>query len=282
MTLAERLASARAELIAAGVDTSDAAVDVDLYAREILRWDRATLLSEQRGEIPSTLEPAFSEWIARRCRHEPTAYIVGKREFWGLEFRVTPAVLIPRPETEIIVEEALGLLDGMPSARVADIGTGSGCLAVAIAHEVPGCHVVATDISEGALTIAMANAERHVVGDRITFIRTSFLDSVPRPFELIVANPPYVAERDRSTLSGDVLHEPATALFGGMDGLRDITGVLDASAAALTRGGWLLMEFGAGQDEDVRRLVRGHGDLHLIRTRTDLHGILRTAVVRRN
>jgi release factor glutamine methyltransferase len=148
LTLHEKLAEARARLVAAEISQSEASVDVDLYARTILGWDRVTLLSEQQRAVPERLEPTLSEWIARRARREPSAYIVGVREFWGLDFAVTPAVLIPRPETEFIVEEALSVLRSgdlkvsgyraSGNVRVADIGTGSGCVAVAVACETPG------------------------------------------------------------------------------------------------------------------------------------------------
>src|SRR6185503_15121752 len=129
--------------------------------RTILGWDRARLLTEQQSPAPSDLEPRFSEWISRRVRREPSAYIVGVREFWGLDFIVTPAVLIPRPETEFLVEEALALVRPLEAPRIADIGTGSGCIAIAVAHELPQCRVVATDVSADALAVALRNAERH-------------------------------------------------------------------------------------------------------------------------
>src|SRR5215217_3906168 len=145
------LAAARERLIAADIRPDDAAVDVDVYARTILGWDRATLLQNLRQPAPAALEPRFSEWITRRERGEPTAYIVESREFWGRQFRVTPAVLVPRPETELIIEEALPLLRATPAPRLADIGTGSGILAVTLAAELPDAAVTATDISSVAL-----------------------------------------------------------------------------------------------------------------------------------
>jgi len=281
LTLAERLTRARTDLVAAGVHEADASVDVDVYAREILGWDRARLLSEQRAKAPATLEPRFSEMVARRAKREPTAYIVGRRDFWNLSFRVSPAVLIPRPETEFIVEEALSLLRDIPSARVADIGTGSGCLAISIAHEVPTCTVLATDISQDALDVALDNAMTNGVADRVTFVCTSYLDDVGGTFDVVVANPPYVRQIDKAALGKDVRHEPDVALFGGADGLRDIAGVLDAGLAALAPGGWFLMEFGYGQEADVRRLVAERPGLNLNGLRSDLQGIPRTAVLRR-
>ena len=281
MTLQEKLSEARTRLVAAGIAPADASTDVDLYARLILGWDRAQLISELRQPVPDALEPGFSEWIARRERREPTAYIVGAREFWGLEFRVTPAVLIPRPETEFIVEEALPLLRGTGAPRLADIGTGSGCIAVSIAHEVPAARIVASDLSPDALAVARANAEHHGVADRIEFVATSYLDGIEGTFDLITANPPYVKETDKPALSRDVRHEPDVALFGGGDGLRDVSGVLAAARRTLVPGGWFIMEFGYGQEDAVRDLIAATAGLRLDHIREDLQGIPRTAIIQR-
>jgi release factor glutamine methyltransferase len=281
LTLHEKLAEGRAHLVAAGIAHAEAAIDVDLYARTILGWDRARLIAEGAGTAPAGLEPTFSQWIARRARREPSAYIVGVREFWGLEFVVTPAVLIPRPETELIVEEALRILGSAGHPRVADIGTGSGCVAVALAHAHSGCRIVATDLSAAALDVARANAARHHVAHRIAFVNTSYLDGVGGPFDLITANPPYVKEGDRPGLSLDVRHEPDLALFGGPEGLRDIGGVLEAASRTLIPGGWLVMEFGFGQDDAVEAMVSAQRGLHLAGVRSDLQGIPRTAIIQR-
>ncbi|OFW13323.1 MAG: protein-(glutamine-N5) methyltransferase, release factor-specific [Acidobacteria bacterium RIFCSPLOWO2_12_FULL_67_14] len=279
----QALADARSRLIAAGIPEADASLDVELYARTILGWDRARLLAERPGPVPETLEPQFSAWIARRERREPSAYIVGFREFWGLEFIVTPAVLVPRPETEFIVEESVRLLSGGGEAtsRIADIGTGSGCVAVSLAHECRTCLVVATDVSTPALEVARRNAARHAVARQITFVGTSYLDGVAGNFDLITANPPYVKDGDKPALSRDVRHEPDVALFGGAEGLRDIGAVLDTAAARLRAGGWLVMEFGYGQDEDVSEMVAARQGLRLDRIREDLQGIPRTAIIQR-
>ena len=258
---------------------ADAAVDVDVYARAILGWDRATLLANQRDASPSALEPLFSEWIARREQREPTAYILQGREFWGRDFLVTSAVLVPRPETEFIVEESIPLMHDTKAPRIADIGTGSGILAVTLASELPDSTVVATDLSGEALDVARENARRLAVGGRVTLVETSYLDGVDGPFDLIVANPPYVKDGDRRALARDVRHEPDVALFGGPDGLRDVSGVLDAAAQKLKRGGWFVMEFGYGQEEDVRRLIDARPALRLDHIRDDLQGIARTAIV---
>jgi release factor glutamine methyltransferase len=282
LTLAQKLADARATLVAAGIAPEEAAVDVDLYARTLIGWDRARLLTALPDPAPPLLEPRFSQWIERRSRREPSAYIVGTREFWGLDFRVTPDVLIPRPETEFIVEEALPLLRAIEGPRIADVGTGSGVLAVTLARELVRASVVATDISAAALVVAGQNAVSHGVYHRIIFVETSYLDGVDGPFDLIASNPPYVKDGDKPALSKDVRHEPDVALFGGGDGLRHVAGVLDAASAKLQPGGWLLMEFGYGQDDDVRALVEQRPRLRLERIREDLQGIPRTAIIRRS
>lgn len=279
MTLQEALAAARDRLVDAGIAADEAALDVDLYARTILGWDRARLLAEQRSAAPSGLEPTFSEWVERRTHHEPSAYIVGVREFWGLEFRVSPAVLIPRPETEFIVEESLALVSAIAGPRLADIGTGSGNIAIALAHARDDIRVVGTDVSAAALAIALENAERHGVADRVELVTTSYLGGIEGNFDLIAANPPYVRETDRSALGRPVRHEPEVALFGGDSGLRNIEGVLDTAIAKLRPRGWLVMEMGFGQEDEVRALVGARPSLRLDRFRADLQGLARTALI---
>jgi release factor glutamine methyltransferase len=282
--LHEQLTAGRERLVAAGIEPSSAAIDVDLFARTILGWDRARVLTARTEPAPEGLEPQFSEWILRRADHEPAAYIVGNREFWGLDFRVTSDVLIPRPESEFIVEESLAILTTLTltSPRLADIGTGSGCLAVSLAHEIASARVIATDVSREALAVARDNARRHGVSQRTTFVETSFLDGIAGPFDLIAANPPYVKAGDKPALSRDVHHEPDVALFGGDTGLQGVEAVLDAASRTITSGGWLVMEFGLGQEEDVRQLVAARPTLRIERVRADLQGIARTAVIQRS
>jgi release factor glutamine methyltransferase len=281
--LYERLASAREQLVRAGIQPSEAAIDVDLYARTILKWDRARILLHHHDPVPDALEPEFSRWLERRERFEPSAYIVGVREFWGLDFSVSPAVLIPRPETELIVDAAVAIArgsNGQPM-RIADIGTGSGCIAISIAYEISRCTVVATDVSRDALSVAQRNAERHRVAGRVRLVCASYLEGVSGAFDIIAANPPYVREVDRRGLSADVLQEPHVALFGGRSGLEHIDAVLAAASYALRPRGWLLMEFGFGQEDDVRELVSRHANLSVDHTRADLQGLARTAIIRR-
>ena len=280
MTLHDTLAQARSLLVAAGIGAEEAAVDVDLYARTILGWDRARLITRLQAATPSELEPRFSEWITRRARREPSAYIVGTREFWGLDFEVCPAVLIPRPETEFIVEEAVMRLRDAVAPRVVDVGTGSGCIAIAIAHELPRARVTATDISGVALEVARRNAARNGVADRVEFVETSYLDNVSGPFDAIVSNPPYVKERDRALVDRAVVkYEPHVALFGGEDGLSGVRAVLDAAGSRLAPGGFVIFEFGLGQDDEVREVVAGYPRYRVLYIKEDLLGIPRTAVV---
>ena len=282
------LAEGRKALVSSGISPAEAAVDVQIFARAILGWDEARLITESTSPAPDALEPRFSEFLARRAAREPSAYILGIREFWGLDFRVTPAVLIPRPETEFVVEEALSLLGDsriVPASDgtliVADIGTGSGCIAVSLAHERREVTTIATDVSLDALAVARENARRHAVADRIAFVATRYLDGLDREFDLICANPPYVRDGDKPALAADVRHEPDVALFGGSSGLRDIAGVLDTAAARLRPRGWLIMEFGFGQEDGVRALVEARPALRVDHVREDLQGIARTAIVQR-
>ena len=282
--LHERLAAAREQLVRAGINPREAEIDVDLYARTILNWDRARILLHHREPVPEQLEPTFSEWLARRQRFEPTAYIVGEREFWGLDFLITPAVLIPRPETELIVEATAELVQRTmsgQSVRMADIGTGSGNIAVSIAYQLPNCTFVATDVSQPALDVARQNAVRHGVADRIEFVCTSYLDGVDGPFDLITANPPYVRDIDKRGLSADVLQEPHVALFGGSTGLDHVEAVLSAAVRMLRSNGWLVMEFGFGQEDDVRERAGRHEELRIDHLRADLQGLARTAIIQR-
>jgi release factor glutamine methyltransferase len=280
--LRDALGLARDKLIGVGIPPDEAAIDAELFARTILGWDRVRILTESNQVMPVGLEPKFSAWVDRRSTREPSAYITGVREFYGLDFEVNPAVLIPRPETEIIIEAALPLIVRKLDARVADIGTGCGNIAVTLAHEARKASIVATDVSADALTVAKKNAARHGVFNRIEFVNTPYLDDVPGEFDLIAANPPYVRETDKPGLSPTVLHEPHVALFGGVNGMRDIEGVLEAAVGKLRLGGWLIMEFGFGQEDEVRDRVAHHDDLRFDRVVADLQGLPRTAVITRD
>jgi len=269
---AERLAR-RTARDSAQAPEQNAALDAEVLARHVLGWDRARWLAESRSPAPAGFAPAFSSAIDRRAGGEPVAYITGTREFWGLDFEVTPAVLIPRPETELLVEEALTMIAG---PRVADVGTGSGCIAIALAHARPALQVVATDVSEAALAVARRNASRHGVADRIDFRLARGLDGTD-DVDLVVSNPPYIARAEAGTLMKDVVaFEPHQALFGGGDGLDVIRGIL-SEVARRTPPPPFAFEFG-GNERAVREAIQTAG-LRLTRVVRDLQGIPRVAVV---
>jgi release factor glutamine methyltransferase len=293
MTLGLVAAHGRDALIDACADPADASRDASLLARWALGWTLENWLTRKRDRADPAFIDRFQKLIARRAAGEPIAYLTGEREFYGRRFEVTPAVLIPRPETELVVEEALRLLtsfagagssrpDSPQSPQIADIGTGSGCLAITLALERPDARVIATDISAAALAVARQNAARLGAGGRITFIEGSLLDGAVGPFDVIVSNPPYVAEADRASLPREVVeHEPGTALFGGSDGLDVIRALLPAAAAALKPRGWLVIEIGQGQSEAVHSLIDHVDGLTHRHTREDLQGIPRVVVARR-
>ncbi len=278
----DRIAEARHALVGAGLGDADAALDAEVLAREALGWDRATLLARGRETLPPGFEERFSSLLQRRMAREPVALIVGRREFWGLDFEVTPDVLIPRPETELIVEEALEYAqDGHPCSLVIDAGTGSGCLAVALARELPSARLVATDASAAAIAVARRNAARHGVQGRIGFVQSSFVSALAVSANLIVANPPYVPESHRSMLQPEVREfEPAQALFSGADGMMAIRAILTDAPRVLAAGGLLVVEFGFGQEPLLRRAAERSG-WRVVRVRPDLQGVPRAAVLRR-
>lgn len=277
------VADARARLGEAGLSTKSAELDARLLAQSALGWTAERFLVSAHEDAPAAFAAAYEALVARRLAREPLAYIVGSREFWGLPFAVSPAVLIPRPETELIVEAALQLFPDVNQAlRAADACTGSGCVAVALAHERPAASIVATDISRDALAVAEDNARRHGVSERVSFKHTDMLEGVDGPFDVITGNPPYVAERDRPGLQPEVRdHEPNVALFGGPNGFGLVERLVAEAATRLVDGGYLLFEFGLGQDEQVEALVATTDGLTLVDLRRDLQGIARTAVVRR-
>jgi release factor glutamine methyltransferase len=295
MRLRDVVEGARRRLEAAGIPRAEATLDAELLARDVLGWDRATWIARRDDDersvddriVPArgigAFAAAFETLVARRAGREPMAYIRGTQEFYGREFLVGPGVLIPRPETELVVSEAL---DRGPGARrtprVADIGTGSGILAITMALEWPAARVTATDISADALTIARGNAEAHGVAARITFVETSGLDGVPGPFDVIVSNPPYVRASEAASLMPEVRdHEPGVALFGGDDGLRDVRTVITAAGRVLAPGGALVVEIGFDQAADVTRLVEAAGVFEPARLRHDLQGHPRVVVATR-
>ena len=282
----------RETLTAAGAAPDAARRDAALLARHVLGWTAAEWAARARDLAPSEFNQPFFSLIDRRAAQEPIAYLTGEREFFGRPFFVTRDVLIPRPETELIVEEALARLKPLPTAvgesaeaeppgSIIDIGTGSGCLAVTLAAERPAARVFATDISPAALEVARRNARRLGLAERVECVEGPLLAGLSGPFDLIVSNPPYVAEPDRPGLPREVVeYEPALALFGGADGLDVIRSLLPAAAAALAPGGWLVMELGLGQLDAVRTIIDDTPGLEFQTVRADLQGIPRVVSAR--
>ena len=280
-TVAERLADARVRLEAAGIPAADAALDAEVLARHVLGWDRAKLLTHAREIEPAGFSTRFSELVSRRVDHEPVAQIVGVREFWDRDFEVTSDVLVPRPETEIIIEEALEFARAHSCRKAIDVGTGSGCLAVTIACELEAVAVIATDVSDAALAVAQRNARRHHVENRVTFVRADLLAGVTDRADLIVSNPPYVPDGEAAILPPEVVqHEPRAALFGGPSGLEVMRRLLLQATDRLARDGRLIVEFGFGQAAAVSELAAATG-WNVVRIRDDLQRIPRTIVLTR-
>lgn len=276
----------------------------ELLLMHVLGRDRTWLYSHPEVAIEPVAVEQYLILIERRAAGEPTQYLTGKQEFWGLEFEVNPAVLIPRPETEHVIEVALerlgprglkiDLRTGFPSAplRVADVGTGSGCIAVALARELPRATIIATDISAPALEVARRNANRHGVPDRIRFIETDLLESLShesrvtshgsRPFDLIVSNPPYVARDDANSLPREVReHEPHAALFGGNTGTEIYIRLITQAHSLLSCGGTLVLELGYNSAPYVSALLTDQNRWTQVRITKDLAGIPRVIAAAR-
>jgi len=270
----------------------------ELLLMHAVGHDRAWLYTHSEDTLEPPVLDRYFKFIERRSAGEPTQYITGKQEFWGLEFEVTPAVLIPRPETEHVVEVALERLgergikinmktgEPSPRLRIADVGTGSGCLAVALARELPHADLVATDISSPALEIAHRNAARQGVPDRIHFVQTDLLEGIllsplptshlPLAFDLIVSNPPYVGRNEAASLQREVRdHEPGSALFGGPTGAEIYQRLIEQAEALLGPRGILVLELGYNSAEPVRRMLRTRERWANVSVTNDLAGIPR-------
>jgi release factor glutamine methyltransferase len=256
-------------------------LEAELLLAHLLQRARPYLLAHPEALLTPEQAATYAAHIARRAGGEPLPYITGHVEFYGLDFTVTPAVLIPRPETELLVEEALLWLKDHPQATAADIGAGSGCIAVTLAVQVPALRLIATDCSPAALTVARANAERHGVAGRITFLEGDLLAPLPAPVELLVSNPPYVAEDEWDDLPPSVRREPRAALLAGPKGLDVLRRLLTQAPALLRPGGLLLVEIGERQGTAARALAQAafpHADVRIL---TDLAGKERVLRVQR-
>jgi release factor glutamine methyltransferase len=237
--------------------SESARLDAEVLLGHVLGWNRALLISAGRDEVDSTREKKFSDLIQRCAAGEPVAYLTGMKEFWSLPLKVTPDVLIPRPETETLVEWALDVVVDVASPRVADLGTGSGAIALAIASERPDAKIVATDQSAKALRVAQANAKQLGIGN-VRFAQGSWLEPLKGElFDLIISNPPYVAAGDPHLEA--LRHEPESALVAGDDGLEAIRAIATEAPKHLRSLGWLLLEHGAGQAEAVRQELADAG-----------------------
>jgi release factor glutamine methyltransferase len=291
----------------AQLDTSrvpSAALAAELLLMHTLERDRTWIYAHPEHEMEDAVHERYFSLITRRATGVPTQHLTGHQEFWGLDFEVTPDVLIPRPETEHVIEVALERLGIEPEVdsprrrqelRIADMGTGSGCIAVTLAHELPAAQIIATDISTPALEVACRNAARHGVGNRIDFVECNLLQSFchqsqvtlrncsgrashqSQHFDLIASNPPYIARRDAGTLPREVReHEPEAALFGGEMGTEMYEPLIAQAAALLKPGGVLVLELGHDSAEHVSRLLAAPEWSGLIIT-NDLAGIPRIA-----
>lgn len=246
-------------------------LDAELLLAHVLGTTRAHIKSHPEAACgPQELE-AYLALIARRAAGEPLAYLVGSKEFWSVSLSTGPAVLVPRPETELLVERALSLRPA-PEGEVADLGTGSGAVAIALAIERPGWRIVATDISGEALEIARRNAAQLAVAN-VEFLAGSWFEplSATRRFQLIVSNPPYVAESDPVLAAPALRFEPRRALVGGPDGMEHLRAIIREAPPHLERGGWLLLEHGASQSAEVARELVVRGFSH-VRSHRDLAG----------
>jgi release factor glutamine methyltransferase len=279
-------------------------IAAELLLMHALGRDRTWLYTHPEALLETADAEKYFSLIARRAAGEPTQYLTGKQEFWGLEFEVTPAVLIPRPETEHVMEVALARLGprglkihmdtGLLREKllVADVGTGSGCLAISLAYELPHADVFAMDISGAALEVARRNATRHALAERINFVQADLLapflrsslttSPLPLPFDLIVSNPPYVASNDADQLQREVRdHEPREALFGGPSGVEIYARLIEQAGALLRPGGILVLELGYNSAEHVRTILAAGKCWTNVTFTNDLAGIPRVAAADR-
>lgn len=248
-----------------------------MLLRHVLGWDHARIAAYPESLLADDSAARFARLVERRARGEPVAYLVGNSEFYGRPFVVGPDVLIPRPETELLVDLALEWLRGRRGPSVLDLGTGSGVLAITLSLECPAARVTAVNFSAEALAVASANAQS--LGASVDFLASDWFDAVGtgRPFDLIVANPPYIAAGDEHLMQGDLRFEPPSALSDGSgDGLASIRRIVDGAPARLSRGGRLLFEHGYDQSRQCRDLL-GSAGFRLVASWRDLAGIERVS-----
>lgn len=278
MLLRDALTTAIDQLAAAHVGSPR--MNAELLLMFILGYDRAYLYAHPERELSSDEQARYDEAIAQRSRGIPAQYVTGHQEFWGMDLIVSPAVLIPRPETEHVVETVLLLTRGRRNPRMVDVGTGSGCIALALAKELPRAEIHATDISPAALEIARANAARHQVEKRICFRESDLLSGLPENgFDFVVSNPPYVGESEEDQVQLEVRKfEPRNAVFAGPTGLEVIERLIPQAEAALVPGGWLVMEISGTIVNGVKRRLAGWEDVQIVK---DLQGIPRVAAAQK-
>ncbi|GAC1435358.1 MAG: peptide chain release factor N(5)-glutamine methyltransferase [Terriglobales bacterium] len=279
VTLREALASAIKRL--ADNSVGSPRMNAELLLMFALSCDRAYLYAHPERELTTDESDRYNKALAERSRGVPSQYITGHQELWGMDFIVTSAVLIPRPETEHVIETVLPLAREMANPRIVDVGTGSGCIAVALAKELPRAEICASDISPDALEIARANAVRHQLENRIVFRQADLLDGVPPgSLDFVVSNPPYVGKSEEEQVQLEVRnHEPRNAVFAGMTGVEIIERLVPQAGVALRPGGWLIMEISGTIVDGVTRLLKGWSELRIT---NDLQGIPRVVSARRN
>jgi release factor glutamine methyltransferase len=282
MTLREWLERGEAQLLS-GPHPDRARRDVETLLLHLIGKNRAWLLAHLADDFAGCMAIRYGSLLERRRKGEPIQYITGEAEFYGLPFRVTSDVLVPRPETEHLVEKVIELAPLFRKPRIVDVGTGSGAIAIALAHEWAKAAVTAIDISETALKVARDNAVRVGFADRIRFLQGDLLSPViGEQFEFVVSNPPYVSIADRASLAVEVRdHEPEVALFAGEDGLDIYRRLIPAAIAALIPGGYVVLEIGHGQQFDIHRLLTT-AESKNIEFISDLKGIPRVAVAQRS